>query len=60
MGVIVWIIARALEPVLQTDGLRLLGLIVILLVAGASYILTGRLLGAFSLSELRQMMRRTD
>ena len=38
MGVIVWIIAWALESVLQTDGLRLLGLIVILLVAGASYI----------------------
>jgi hypothetical protein len=58
--VIVWMIAWALESVLQTDGLRLLGLIVILLVAVASYILAGRLLGAFSLSELRQMMRRAD
>jgi len=60
MGVIVWMIAWALESVLQTDGLRLLGLIVILLVAVASYILAGRMLGAFSLSELRQMMRRAD
>ena len=60
MGVIVWITARAVEPVLQMEGLRLLGLIVILLVAGGSYIIAGRLLGAFSLAQLRQMMRQAD
>jgi hypothetical protein len=42
------------------EGLRLLGLIVILLVAGGSYIIAGRLLGAFSLAQLRQMMRQAD
>ena len=60
MGVVVWITARALEPVLQMDGLRLLGLIAILLVAVGSYALAGRLLGAFSFAELRQMIRRSD
>jgi putative peptidoglycan lipid II flippase len=60
MGVIVWITVRAVEPVLQMEGLRLLGLIVILLVAGGSYIIAGRLLGAFSLAQLRQMMRQAD
>jgi putative peptidoglycan lipid II flippase len=60
MGVVVWITARALEPVLQMDGLRLLGLVVILLVAVCSYALAGRLLGAFNFAELRQMIRRSD
>jgi putative peptidoglycan lipid II flippase len=60
MGVVVWITARALEPVLQMDGLRLLGLVVILLVAVGSYALAGRLLGAFNFAELRQMIRRSD
>jgi putative peptidoglycan lipid II flippase len=60
MGVIVWITARAVEPVLQMEGLRLLGLIAILLVAGGSFIIAGRLLGAFSFAELRQMMRQAD
>ena len=60
MGVIVWITARAVEPVLQMEGLRLLGLIAILLVAGGSFIIAGRLLGAFSLAQLRQMMRQAD
>ena len=60
MGVIIWITAWAVEPVLQMEGLRLLGLIVILLVAGGSYIMAGRLLGAFSLAELRQLMRQAD
>ena len=58
MGVVVWVTAGALEPVLRMDGLRLLGLVVILLVAVVSYSLAGRLLGAFSLAELRQMIRR--
>ena len=58
MGAVVWITARALEPVLQMAGLRLLGLAVILGVAGLSYALAGRLLGAFSLAQLRQMIRR--
>jgi hypothetical protein len=57
---VVWITARALEPVLQMAGLRLLGLAVILGVAGLSYALAGRLLGAFSLAQLRQMIRRAD
>ena len=60
MGVIVWITSRAVEPVLQMEGLRVLVLILILLVAGGSYIMAGRLLGAFSLAELRQMMRQAD
>ena len=60
MGVVVWITARALEPVLQMEGLRLLGLVVILLVAVGSYALAGRLLGAFNFAELRQMIRRSD
>jgi putative peptidoglycan lipid II flippase len=60
MGVVVWITARALEPVLQMDGLRLLGLVVILLVAVGSYALAGRFLGAFNFAELRQMIRRSD
>ena len=60
MGVIVWITAEAVEPVLQMEGLRLLGLIAILLVAGGSFIIAGRLLGAFSFAELRQMMRQAD
>ena len=60
MGVIVWITSRAVEPVLQMEGLRLLGLIAILLVAGGSFIIAGRLLGAFSFAELRQMMRQAD
>jgi putative peptidoglycan lipid II flippase len=60
MGVIVWITAGAVEPVLQMEGLRLLGLIAILLVAGGSFIIAGRLLGAFSFAELRQMMRQAD
>jgi hypothetical protein len=60
MGVIVWITSRAVEPVLHMEGRRVLGLILILLVAGGSYIMAGRLLGAFSLAELRQMMRQAD
>jgi len=45
---------------LQMEGLRLLGLVVILLVAVGSYALAGRLLGAFNFAELRQMIRRSD
>jgi hypothetical protein len=41
-------------------GLRLLGLAVILGVAGLSYALAGRLLEAFNLAQLRQMIRRAD
>jgi putative peptidoglycan lipid II flippase len=60
MGAVIWITARALEPVLQMAGLRLLGLAVILGVAGLSYALAGRLLEAFNLAQLRQMIRRAD
>jgi putative peptidoglycan lipid II flippase len=49
MGVIVWITARAMEPVLQMEGLRLLGLIVILLVAGAATLWPVACLGPLAL-----------
>jgi len=58
MGVAIWGVARLLEPILQINSWRVLGLIVIMAVGGVSYVISGRLTGAFTLAELRSLMRR--
>ena len=58
MVVAIWGVARLLEPILQINSWRVLGLIVIMAVGGVSYVISGRLTGAFTLAELRSLMRR--
>lgn len=58
MGALLWVCAYALQGSLEPQLARLAGVFGLLLVGVASYALIGQWLGAFSLSELKQGMRR--
>jgi putative peptidoglycan lipid II flippase len=58
MGAYLWGLAKALAPLLAQDGLEVIALIVLLVTGGLCYGITGQLLGAFSLTEIRGMFRR--
>ena len=58
MGAAIWAAATLLEPMLQITGWRVIALIIILAVGGVSYVISGLLTGAFTLVELRRLMRR--
>jgi putative peptidoglycan lipid II flippase len=58
MGAAIWAAATLLEPMLQITGWRVIALIIILAVGGVSYVISGLLTGAFTLVELRRLLRR--
>ena len=57
MGVAIWAAAQVMAPLLVVPGTRVLALIGVLAVGAVSYGLAGRITGAFTLGELRRMMR---
>lgn len=58
MGALSWGLAWVLSGALQTDGLRYVALLVLILIAMLAYAMFGQALGAFRLSELRASLRR--
>jgi len=58
MGAAIWAAATLLEPMLQITGWRVIALTMILAVGGVSYVISGLLTGAFTLVELRRLVRR--
>jgi putative peptidoglycan lipid II flippase len=58
MGVTIWTVAEAVKPILEMSGYRVLALCVILFFGLVSYCVSGYITGAFTLWELRQMMRK--
>ncbi|MEL6609561.1 MAG: murein biosynthesis integral membrane protein MurJ [Pseudomonadota bacterium] len=58
MGVVLVAVAWLLRDALMLAGWRYLGLAALILAGAGSYALAGRLLGAFTLSDLRGQLRR--
>jgi putative peptidoglycan lipid II flippase len=58
MGVTIWAAAEVLKPILEMSGYRVLALCAILFFGLVSYCVAGYITGAFTLWELRQMMRK--
>jgi putative peptidoglycan lipid II flippase len=57
MGATVWSVTALISPILQMSGYRVLALVIILIVGIGSYIIAGRVTGAFTVSELRKKLR---
>jgi putative peptidoglycan lipid II flippase len=57
MGATVWSVTALISPILQMPGYRVLALVIILIVGIGSYIIAGRVTGAFTVSELRKKLR---
>ena len=57
MGAVVWGITALMSPVLQMSGYRVPALLIILVVGLGSYVLAGRITGAFTVGELRRKLR---
>ncbi|MGB0798423.1 MAG: murein biosynthesis integral membrane protein MurJ, partial [Planktomarina sp.] len=58
MGIAVYYTASALDPWLGFAGTRVLAVIGLMIVAAVSYAVAGQITGAFTLREVRQMIRR--
>ena len=58
MGVILWFAALTLGPFLAREGARYFALVLLVLIGMFSYAGFGQLLGAFRLSEIRDVLRR--
>ena len=58
MGAAIWTAVTLLDAMLQIPGLRVTALIIVLAVGGVSYVISGLLTGAFTLSEMRRFLRR--
>ena len=58
MGVALWLGQFALSPLLETAGLRYLGLALLVALAMVVYAIAGVTLGAFRTSELKAVLRR--
>ncbi|WP_317056751.1 murein biosynthesis integral membrane protein MurJ [Roseovarius rhodophyticola] len=58
MGAVLWTVGVSLTPFFALGGWRWLALLFLIGVGVFSYFLAGRLLGAFSMSELRETLRR--
>jgi len=58
MGGAIWTTVEILDAMLQVTGWRVIALIMILVVGGVSYVISGLLTGAFKLSEMRRFVRR--
>ena len=57
MGAVVWGITALMSPVLQMSGYRVPALLIILVLGLGSYVLAGRITGAFTVGELRRKLR---
>ena len=57
MGAVVWGTTALMSPVLQMSGYRVPALLIILVVGLGSYVLAGRITGAFTVGELRRKLR---
>ncbi|MEL7256684.1 MAG: murein biosynthesis integral membrane protein MurJ [Pseudomonadota bacterium] len=58
MGVVLWAVGVSLTPFFGLGGWRWLALLFLITAGVMSYFLAGRLLGAFKMSELREILRR--
>ncbi len=58
MGVVLFVAALALEPWLSGGPIRYAMLAVLIVIGMATYFLTGRLIGAFTVADLRDTLRR--
>lgn len=58
MGAVLWAGMVVLGPILATAGLRFVGLAVLIASGAGSYALLGQLVGAFSLRDFREALKR--
>ncbi|MEO9864790.1 MAG: lipid II flippase MurJ, partial [Yoonia sp.] len=59
MGVVLFGVAWALPPLLAAGGLRMIGLLILVVAGIVSYFAIGQIIGAFRLAEFKAAMRRS-
>ncbi|UWQ99131.1 murein biosynthesis integral membrane protein MurJ [Rhodobacteraceae bacterium S2214] len=59
MGVVLFGVAWALQPLLAAGGLRMIGLLILVVAGIVSYFAIGQIIGAFRLAEFKAAMRRS-